>query len=144
MSRRSGSTCTWTFGQGGRFTCPECGKGGCAAHDTTEKTWRHLDFFQHEAFLHARVPRVSCDGCGVKLVEVPWARTGSGFTLLFEALILALVKSMPVAAVARLDLGLLEKLQLPSRQPATIGRHIFIGSRQSSRARSTVQSDARR
>ena len=38
----------------------------------------------------------------MKLVEVPWARTGSGFTLLFEALVLALVKSMPVAAVARL------------------------------------------
>ena len=31
--------------KGGRFTCPECGKGGCSAHDTTEKTWRHLDFF---------------------------------------------------------------------------------------------------
>ena len=90
------------FRKGGRFTCPECGKGGCPAHDTTEKTWRHLDFFQHEAFLHARVPRVSCEACGVKLVEVPWARSGSGFTLLFEALILALVKSMPVAAVARL------------------------------------------
>jgi len=38
----------------------------------------------------------------VKLVEVPWARTGSGFTLLFEAMVLALVKSMTVAAVARL------------------------------------------
>ena len=31
------------FRQGGRFTCPECGKGGCLAHDTTEKTGRHLD-----------------------------------------------------------------------------------------------------
>jgi len=97
------------FRQGGRFTCPECGEGGCADHDTTEKIWLHLhlDFFQHEAFLHARVPQVSCDGCGVKLVEapgpeVPWARTGSVFTLLFEALVLALGKSMPVAAVARL------------------------------------------
>jgi transposase len=38
----------------------------------------------------------------VKLVDVPWARSGSGFTLLFEAMILALVKGMPVAAAARL------------------------------------------
>jgi transposase len=90
------------FRKGGRFRCPECGKGGCPAHDTSEKTWRHLNFFQHEAFLHARVPRVACETCGVKRVEVPWARTGSGFTLLFEAMVLALVKSMPVAAVARL------------------------------------------
>lgn len=90
------------FETGGRFTCPECGAGGCPAHDTTHKTWRHLNFFQHEAHLHARVPRVACDRCGVKLVEVPWARSGSGFTLLFEALVMALVKAMPVAAVARL------------------------------------------
>jgi transposase len=38
----------------------------------------------------------------VKLVAVPWARPGSGFTLLFEALVLAMVKGMPVAAVAAL------------------------------------------
>ena len=64
--------------------------------------WRHLDFFQHQAFLHARVPRVRCDDCGVKQVTVPWARTGSGFTLLFEALVMTLVTSMPVRAAARL------------------------------------------
>lgn len=90
------------FRRGGRFTCAECGAGGCPAHDTSEKTWRHLDFFQHEAYLHARVPRTKCEDCGVKLVDVPWARSGSGFTLLFEAMVLAMVKSMPVAAVAQL------------------------------------------
>jgi len=42
---------------------------------------------------------VKCpQGCGIKKVEVPWARPGSGFTLLFEALIMALVKEMTVAA----------------------------------------------
>jgi transposase len=90
------------FCRGGRFSRPDCGEGGCPAHDTAEKTWRHLNFFQHEAYLHARVRRVACARCGVKLAEVPWAGTGSGFTLLFEALVLALVKSMPVAAVARI------------------------------------------
>jgi len=34
-------------------------------------------------------------------VSVPWARAGSGFTLLFEAFVMALVASMPVAVVAR-------------------------------------------
>lgn len=90
------------FERGGTFTCPECGAGGCKAHDTTEKSWRHLDFFQHRAFLHARVPRVKCEACGVKQVDVPWARPGSGFTVLFEALVLVLAKEMPVRAVARL------------------------------------------
>ena len=67
-----------------------------------EKTWRHLDFFQHQAFLTARVPRVTCTKCGVRQVDVPWARKGSGFTLLFEALAMTLIAHMPVAAAARL------------------------------------------
>jgi len=40
--------------------------------------------------------------CGVRQVEVPWARPGSGFTLLFEAFAMTLVTHMPVAAAARL------------------------------------------
>lgn len=90
------------FRRGAVFACPECGAAGCKAWDTTDQEWRHLDFFQHEAYLHARVPRVKCEGCGVKQVAVPWARSGSGFTLLFEALVLAMAKAMPVAAAARL------------------------------------------
>jgi hypothetical protein len=88
------------FKTGGRFACPKCGKADCPVHDTVKKTWRHLNFFQHEAFLHARVARIDCPDCGVRLINVPWARPGSGFTLLFEALVMALVKDMPVAAAA--------------------------------------------
>ncbi|MCA1701066.1 MAG: ISL3 family transposase [Actinobacteria bacterium] len=90
------------FAKGARFACPECAKDGCAVHDTETKTWRHLDFFQHEAYLTARVPRVCCAEHGVHLVAVPWARAQSGFTLLFEALVMALAKQMPVAAIAAL------------------------------------------
>ena len=90
------------FKTGGRFACPECGKADCPVHDTVKKTWRHLNFFQHQAFLHARVPRIDCPDHGVRLVAVPWARPGSGFTLLFEAFVMTLVKGMPVAAAARL------------------------------------------
>ena len=89
------------FEAGGVFSCPECDAAGCKAYDTSEKTWRHLNFFQHQAHLHARVPRVNCSKCGVKLVEVPWARAGSGFTLLFEAIVLMLAKSMTIAEAAR-------------------------------------------
>lgn len=90
------------FPAGSTFSCPECGAVGCKVHDTEEKSWRHLNFFQHRAYLHARTPRVRCTGCGVRLVRVPWARPGSGFTLLFEALIMTMVKDMPMAAIARL------------------------------------------
>ena len=90
------------FTKGGRFPCPHCAKTDCPVHDTAMQTWRHLDFFQHQAFLHARTPRITCPDCGVKQIAVPWARPGSGFTLLFEALAMTLMTAMPVAAAARL------------------------------------------
>lgn len=90
------------FSRGGRFRCPVCGRDGCAAYDSTEKRWRHLNFFQHETYLHARTPRIECPECGVRRVSVPWGRSDSGFTLLFEAFIMALAKEMPVNAIARL------------------------------------------
>ena len=90
------------FPRGSVFACPRCGREGCSAYDTERREWRHLNFFQHEAYLAVRVPRVSCGDCGIKTVEVPWARSGSGFTLLFEALIMMLAKAMPVKSIANL------------------------------------------
>ncbi len=80
--------------------CPECGEA-CPAHDFADKTWRHLNFFQDHCYLHARVPRTKCPEHGVKRIEVPWARPGSDFTLLFEQAAMSLVKEMPVLAVSR-------------------------------------------
>lgn len=87
--------------RGSRYACPECGEV-CPAHDFQEKTWRHLNFFQHHCYIHASVPRVKCPQHGVRLAEVPWARKGSAFTLLFEQAALALVREMPVSAAARI------------------------------------------
>jgi transposase len=90
------------FPKGATFSCPECDRAGLKAYDTEEKTWRHMDFFQHQAYLTARVPRVECPEHKVRLVGVPWARERSGFTLLFEALVMAMVREMPVATLAAL------------------------------------------
>ena len=81
--------------------CPECG-GECPFHDRRERSWRHLNFWQYETEIHAKVPRVRCDKCGVHQVKVPWAREGSGFTLMFEAFALELIKHMPVSSAGRL------------------------------------------
>ena len=88
------------FEKGATFACPECQAPGCKVHDSEQKSWRHLDFLQHEAYLIARVPRARCGEHGVRQVALPWARPGSGFTLLFEALVMALAAQMPVRAVA--------------------------------------------
>ena len=81
---------------------PRGDQPACPVHDSQPKTWRHLDFFQHQAYLHARVPRVTCPIHGTRQVRLPWARQGSGFRLLFEALLMALLAQMPVKAVADL------------------------------------------
>jgi len=87
--------------QGALLACPQCGAAAQPVHDRLRRSWRHLDFFQFEAWLHADVPRVGCAACGkTSQVVVPWAREGSGFTLLFEALALALCRDMPVKQAA--------------------------------------------
>jgi len=92
------------FPRGSRFACPiqGCVQSACVVHDTLDKRWRHLDFFEHRAFLTARVPRVECGQHGIHLVEVSWARPGSGFTLLMEVAMLTFAKQMPIAPLARM------------------------------------------
>ena len=86
-----------------RLACPSCGAPDQLIHDRNRRSWRHLDFFQFEAWLHAGVPRVECTACGkTSQVLVPWAREGSGFTLLFEALALTLCQGLPVSQAARM------------------------------------------
>ncbi len=75
----------------------------CTVHDTQKRTWRHLNFFEHTCMLHCSVPRIRTSDGKVRLVDVPWARSGSGFTLLFEALTMALIeREMPVNKVGQL------------------------------------------
>ena len=71
-------------------------------HDTVTKVYRHLNFFQHECVLQVRTPRVRLPDGRVALIKPPFAGKLSGFTLLFEALVLMLAPQMPFAAVARI------------------------------------------
>ena len=92
-----------------RLACPACGAASQKVHDRLQRSWRHLDFFQYEAWLHAEVPRVGCAACGkTTQLGVPWAREGSGFTLLFEALALTMCRDLPVRQAAR-DLRVRDK-----------------------------------
>jgi transposase len=92
------------FARRSRFACPwqGCTESACPLHDTDNKTWRHLDFFDHKAFLVARVPRVDCPTDRVHLVAVGWARPGSGFRLLTEVAMLTFAKQMPIAPLAKM------------------------------------------
>jgi len=88
---------------GALLGCPACGAAAQPVHDRLRRKWRHLDFFQFEAWLHADVPRIACASCGkTTQMTVPWARPGSGFTAAFEALALALCRELPVRQAAAL------------------------------------------
>lgn len=89
------------FATGSRFGV-EAVAGQHPVHDTVTKTYRHLNFFQHECVLQVRTPRVKLSDGSVRLVQPPFAGKLSGFTLLFEALVLMLAAQMPFAAAARL------------------------------------------
>jgi len=75
---------------------------GLPVHDTVERSWRHLNFWQYATYLTARVPRVKGEDGKVTQVEVPWARPGSGFTALLEAVALTMMRSCPVSETARI------------------------------------------
>jgi transposase len=90
------------FRRGDKFPCSECKAEGLPIHDTVEKTWRHLNFWQYKTYIHMRTPRTKCPECGERLWIPPWGREQSGFTALFEAFIIALAREMPVSQISAL------------------------------------------
>jgi len=70
--------------------------------DTLNKTWRHLNFFEHECYINCRTPRIDLGGNKTELISPPWAGVVSGFTLLFEALVMELCAHMPVHSVCQI------------------------------------------
>jgi transposase len=93
------------FRRGAKFACSSCGKTDLLVHDTVEKTWRHLNFFQYKCFIHLRTPRTKCPDCGERLYTPPWGRKSSGFTMLFELLMLTLANEMPVSQIGIVNNG---------------------------------------
>ena len=90
------------FRRGYKFKLEEEDESSYPVHDTVQKSWKHLNFFEHECYLRARVPRVRTDAGNTILVTPPWSGKIAGFTLLFEAFILQLCKHMPVNQVSKL------------------------------------------
>lgn len=91
------------FTKGAKFSYEQDGvMGYYTAYDTLDKEWRHLNFFEHECYLRARVPRIKTPDGKVHLISPPWSGRQNGFTLLFEAFMLQLAKGMPVHQVSLL------------------------------------------
>jgi transposase len=85
---------------GSEQCCPKCG-AVCSGYDRRRREWRYLDTCQFKTILVAEVPRVACPEHGVVTVKVPCAKPGSGFTALFEALVIDWLKEASTLAVSR-------------------------------------------
>jgi transposase len=85
---------------GTKQKCPKCGVS-CAGYDKRRRQWRHLDTCQLKTLLVANLPRVQCVEHGVVSVHVPWSEPGSGFTALYEALVIDWLKEASIQAVSR-------------------------------------------
>lgn len=79
--------------------CPVCSKNS-PRYDTVRRQWRHLDTCQLQTTITADIPRIECSEHGVRQLNVPWAESGSRFTLLFECLVIQWLQSATVSAVA--------------------------------------------
>lgn len=86
--------------EGVSLACPRCGRS-CPGYDRRVRRWRHLDTCQYTTILEAQVPRLTCPEHGVVTASVPWAEADSGFTQLFEALVIDWLKEASTSAVAR-------------------------------------------
>jgi transposase len=86
---------------GTKQCCPSCGEMS-PGYDSRRRSWRHLDTCQYRTILVADVPRVKCKEHEVVTVSVPWAEPGSGFTAMYEALVVDWLKEASISAVSRL------------------------------------------
>ena len=82
--------------------CPECGGMGYRqGYEKTERIWRHGDCLFYPAYVHCRRPRIKCEQHGTKVVEAPWARKHSRFTLLFEGYAMLILADMPILKASK-------------------------------------------
>ena len=83
--------------------CPFCGNL-TRDYDAEEQQRKHLNALLSQAYLHAALPHVpvTYKPSDCTKIEVPWARPGTEFTQLFEALVFALIRRIPVKLAAAL------------------------------------------
>lgn len=83
-------------------SCCPCCVNSQRSYDAEAQQRRHLNALLSSAYLqvsvsHPATPKHIPDGTKI---EVPWARPGTGFTQLFEALVMALLRQIPVKVAA--------------------------------------------
>ena len=85
-----------------RRVCSCCGQIVLVRHDTASRRWRHLDLGGVRCFVEARLRRVRCPDCGVRVEAVPFARPGARHTRAFDQLVCAFAQQLAKTSLTRL------------------------------------------
>jgi len=84
-----------------RSRCSGCGRRA-PIHGRSTRRWRHLDLGAQRCHLEAEIRRVRCPECGVKVEEVPFARSGARHTRDLEDLVAFLAQQANKTVIAKL------------------------------------------
>lgn len=88
--------------QGKPDVCPDCGMIR-RIHDYKDKTWRNENIGDSVCYIHARVPRFQCLGCGcTAMAQVPWADPNVSYTRRFMEVAIEHMSQMSIATITRL------------------------------------------
>lgn len=85
-----------------RRVCSGCGQVVAVTHDSSRRRWRHLDLGGVRCLVEARLRRVRCVDCGVRVEAVPFARAGARHTRAFDQLVCALAQQLAKTPLTRL------------------------------------------
>ena len=102
-----------------RLFCP-AGGAACPGYDRRPRVWRHLDTMQYPTLVRPTCPWVRCAEHGARHVRVPWAKTQSPFTALFDAMVIDWLKvARFTAEAAGRGLGV-KRLNRSHRKPRAV------------------------
>lgn len=116
--------------------CPHCGEVCAICGQTEQKSWRHLNTCQRQTQLFASLPLVDCPEHGEQSAAFLLAEAEAPVTFAFAQWVRQLAKSLKnvkrLAAVARLDPDLVERILSPSEERSAAGKTLPVRSSEQS------------
>lgn len=89
------------FERGTLFPCSKCKKQS-KVHDSTYRTWRHLDICDYRCYLNIKIPRTMCQEDGVKVIKNhPFGRMDTHYSFQYERLIMDRIKNVAVSTLSK-------------------------------------------
>ena len=94
----------------------------CPVHDTVERQWQHLSFFEHTCYLHCAVPRITTTDGKVRTVRRSLGKARQWFYLVIRSLGVSLNRTGNAGQPSRRD--------TEGQSTAHLDHHTFLRNRE--------------